>query len=108
MLRRNSLTMTINSISLKRISFIRFEKVIAGTPSIMAVFTSPSSNLRSLLLPSVGAEQSKAESTTVRPPKSLSFHNKVSFGFGSLSIIVSSSTKLSLNLTFLVFRSLSG
>ncbi|TYI09688.1 hypothetical protein ES332_A09G090800v1 [Gossypium tomentosum] len=107
MLRRNSLTMTINSISLKRISFIRFEKVIAGTPSIMAVFTSPSSNLRSLLLPSVGAEQSKAEST-VRPPKSLSFHNKVSFGFGSLSIIVSSSTKLSLNLTFLVFRSLSG
>ncbi|TYG99632.1 hypothetical protein ES288_A10G210400v1 [Gossypium darwinii] len=107
MLRLNNLTMTVNSISLNRIIFMRSEKVIAGTPSIVVAFTSPLSNSKSLLLPSVGTVQSGPESP-VKPPKSLSFHDKVGFGSGSPSIEMYSSTKLSLNLTFLVFRSLSG
>ncbi|TYG85585.1 hypothetical protein ES288_A13G067000v1 [Gossypium darwinii] len=107
MLRPSSLTVTINSISLKRISFIRSEKVIAGTPSIMVVFTSPSSNSKSLSLPSVITVRSEADST-VRPLKSLSFHDIIGFGFRSPSIVMSSSTKLSLNFTFLVFQSLLG
>ncbi|TYI33625.1 hypothetical protein ES332_A04G147300v1 [Gossypium tomentosum] len=86
--------MTVNSISLNRIFFIRSENVMAGTPSIVVLFTSPSSN-------------SKPE-IPVKPPKSLSFHDEVGFGSSSPSIVMSSSTKLSLNLTFLVFRSLSG
>ncbi|TYH90698.1 hypothetical protein ES332_A13G067400v1 [Gossypium tomentosum] len=106
MLRPSSLTMTINSISLNKIFFIQSEKVIAGTPSIVVVFTYPSSNSKSLSLPSIGTIRSEPDST-VKPPKSLSFNDKVSFGSGSPSIVMSSSTKLSLNLTFLVVRSLS-
>ncbi|TYH09478.1 hypothetical protein ES288_A07G099100v1 [Gossypium darwinii] len=107
MLCPSNFTKTVNSISLNKISFIRSEKVTAGTSSIMVVFTTHSSNSKSFSLPAIGTERSKANST-VWPPKSLSFHDMTDCESGSPAIIVSSSTKCSLNLTFLVFRSLSG
>ncbi|TYH12279.1 hypothetical protein ES288_A06G054700v1 [Gossypium darwinii] len=102
MLCPSSLTMTVNSISLNNIFFNRSKKVIARTPSIVVVFTSPSSNSRSLSLPTVGTVRSRPDSP-VNPSKNLSFHDKDCFGSGSPPIVMSSTTKLSLKLTFLVF-----
>ncbi|TYH91772.1 hypothetical protein ES332_A13G136700v1 [Gossypium tomentosum] len=104
MLRPNSLMMTVNSISLNKRFFKRSEKVIARTPSIVVMFTSPSSNSRSLSFPSAGIVLS---GSVPQPPKSLSFHDKDSVGSGSPPILILSSTISSLNLTFLEFRSLS-
>ncbi|TYI43204.1 hypothetical protein ES332_A01G152400v1 [Gossypium tomentosum] len=86
---------------------MRSEKEIAGTPSRIVLLTSPSSNSKSISLPSEKAMRFGLSSPE-EPPKSLSFHDKFSSGAGSPSMDISSSTRLSLNLTFLVFLSLSG
>ncbi|TYH92150.1 hypothetical protein ES332_A13G162200v1 [Gossypium tomentosum] len=59
-----SLTITISSISLKKISLIRLKNSIAGIPSMMEVLTSLSNNSKSLSFPSVVMTRSEVGAST--------------------------------------------
>ncbi|TYI40373.1 hypothetical protein ES332_A02G157600v1 [Gossypium tomentosum] len=104
MFRPRSLTMTVNSISLKMISLTRSENSIAGIPSMIDVLKSPSSNSNSFSFTVEGTARTELVTSSCFP-SNLSFHYTIYCGTGSTGIEFSSSTTDSLNLTFWVLRS---